>query len=896
MRSVFLFLLTCAIAAAPAAAQDYRLRLPELPLAEALNQLSEQTATVIMAEAGDLPDVRTPRLDGEMTVSEALGRLLAGTGVTFSSDVEGVWVLRAAPAKAEDTPAPQPAERPDRVQVSAFQMPVDVIRVYDTVIVTGSRAGLPAIESMSPVEVLGRTDLAAPVSDDFGDVLAELVPSFFVQRRPLSDGAVFVRPYSLRNLSADHTLVLVNGKRRHRSAMLNPGGSQSSDLSKIPTNALERVEILRDGASAQYGSDAIAGVINFITRSDAAPEAYAQYSQYYEGDGAQTRFGFGGGGRAADGGFRVNFDYSNAAATSRARQRLDALEYLAAHPDAEIANPVQKWGQPEREDFRTLVTADHETGLGQIYGFAGFSWGQGVSDFNWRSPDAPSAYTESDAFGDWSLLDVYPYGFKPQFGQDEQDASGTLGLKGRTDAGLSYDLSLSAGGNRIDYFLYDTINASIGPDSPYSFDAGGLRQREYNLNADFQTELAKLPLFGKPASFAFGFEHRLERYSIEAGDPASYQIGPGAVDGLTSGSNGFPGYTPLQARTYDQKSWAAYVDTEVRPDDATRLGFAARYESFETFGSRLSGKLSLRRDLSRAVMLRATASTGFKAPTPAQLYSERTSQGVDPGTLDIFTTGRFTPTGPVGDIISQRDGADIQSLRPETSTNYSAGLVWHPGADLVASIDAYNITVRNRIFSSENYTLTADERARLAALGVPGGESITTVSFYQNDFDTRTSGVDVSLNHEREFAGGDLNLRLSYNYNTTDVLNASFIDNPSRVARFEQLYPQDSTVASAQYRRSRVTLDGRLRLIGPWADYTNQDGDFVQEFGSVLLVDASVTIDLTEKATLRIGAENLFDAYPDEATLEASKGLIYSRNAPYDTDGGLYYIRLSTKL
>ncbi len=894
MRSVCLLLLTCLAAVLPAVAQTHSLRVPDMPLADAINLLAEQTDSVIMAEAADLAGLRAGPLSGHMQVDEALSALLSGTSLRVSQDVNGVWIIRrlqAGKAAPEPLAPVSTGVRPVRLPQPALDLP----RTYDTVIVTGTRTGVRAWESLSPVDVLEQKDLAAPVSDDFSDVLANILPSFFVQRRPLSDGAVFVRPYSLRNLSADHTLILVNGKRRHRSAMLNTGGAQSPDLSKIPTNAIQRVEILRDGASAQYGSDAIAGVINIITRDDAEGDGFAQYSQYYEGDGIQKRLGLGGGARGPAGGFRLSLDYGAAAPTSRARQRLDALQYLEDHPDADIADPVQKWGQPEREDFRALVTADRSTGFGQLYALVNASQGQGVSDFNWRSPATPSVYATSAAFGDWSLIDVYPNGFTPQFGQEESDLSATLGLKGISATGLSYDFSAGFGENRIDYFLYDTINASMGPDSPTQFDAGGLRQQEFNLNADFQVRLPAPPSFARPINLAFGLERRLERYTIAAGDPASYEIGPGAVDGLTSGSNGFPGYTRDQSRAHDQSNWAAYADAEAHPGDRSQVGLALRFEEFDTFGSRLNGKLSYRRDLLADLAVRATVSTGFKAPTPAQLFSERTSQGVAPDTLDVFTNGRFSPTGPVADILSKRPNADISPLKPETSVNLSLGLVFRPIDGLVASADFYRTEVRDRIFTSESYTLNMTERARLAALGVPGGESITEVAFYQNSFDTRTSGIDLVLHYDRRLAAGEVTLGLSFNYNKTDVLNSDFVDNPSRVDRFERLYPRFSTHMSAGFRRGALSFDTQIRWIGSWADYTNQDADFIQEFGAELFVDTSVSLELNDKLTLRLGVENLFNEYPDEAILEVSKGLIYSRNAPYDTDGGQYYVRLSTR-
>lgn len=889
MRSVCLFLLTCAVAALPAAAQAHRQHMADISLAEAITRLAEQTGTIIIAQSADLAGLEAAPPDADMPVGEALAVLLSGTSLTGQEDAGGVWIIRR---RSPEQRAASAAEL-QRVRLSA---PVaDLPRIYDTIIVTGSRRGAEAAQSLSPVDILDRADLAAPVSDDLADILAGTLPGFFVQRRPLSDGAVFVRPYSLRNLSADHTLILVNGKRRHRSAMLNAGGAQSPDLSKIPAHAIARVEILRDGASAQYGSDAIAGVINIIPREDARLEGFAQHSRYYEGDGRQKRLGLGGGATGARGHFRFSLDYSDAAPTSRARQRLDALQYLEAHPEAEIDDPVQKWGQPEREDIRALLTARLASRAGDIRALINASQGQGVSDFNWRSPETPSVYAPGMAFGDWSLKEVYPNGFTPQFGQDERDLSVVLGIEGALGNGVSHEVSVSFGENRIDYFLYDTINASLGPDSPTRFEAGGLRQQELNLNADFRAPLAALSGSGRPGHLAFGVEHRLERYGIEAGEAASFEIGPGAVDGLTSGSNGFPGYTPDQARTHDQSSWAGYADAEMYPDGRSQIGLALRLEAFDSFGSQLNGKLSFRRDMTAGLALRATVSSGFKAPTPAQLYSERTSQGVAPDTLDVFTNGRFSPTGPVAEIVGMRQDADILPLAPETSVNLSAGLVARPARGLIASADVYHTEIRDRIFISDNYTLDPGERARLAGLGVPGGESITEVSFFQNSYDTRTYGIDFVLDHERRLAGGDLSLGLSANYNRTEVIDAAFDDTPSRLARFERLYPRFSSHASARYRRGRLSLDTRLRWIGPWVDYTGQDSALIQEFGSELFLDASVSVDLTEHLTLRLGAENVFDEYPDEARLEASKGLIYSRNAPYDTDGGQYYLRLDAR-
>jgi len=764
--------------------------------------------------------------------------------------------------------------------------------VQDAVIVTGTR-GAPrtAFDSLAPVDVISGDAINLTVSDEVMDTLAQLVPSFNVKRLPMADGQVFVRPASLRALSADHTLVLVNGKRFHRSALLGSNGAQAADLAQIPSYAIKRIEVLRDGASAQYGSDAIAGVINIILEDKPGTRVFAQAGQYYEGDGEQYRLG-GQQGFAFDRGyFNLSGEYTDAQPTSRSRQRPDAEQLQAQFPNLKVPNPVQNWGQAERQAFRFAMNGAYQFDASELYVFGTHGWGSGVSDFNWRNPLATNTYGNSTLDPAYNLSEIYPAGFTPKFGQDDEDFSLTGGYRSTNAEGFSYDFSASYGLNDIDYFMYESINASLGSASPTSFDIGNLRQTEFNLNADFVYPVA-LGFLADDLNIAFGAERRLEKYEISAGEYASYAVGPLAAEGFPSGSNGFPGFSPAQAGNWDQESYAAYVDLEAPVTSRWTVGAALRYEDFSVFGDNIDGKLSTRFELADGLALRATASTGFRAPTPAQLFSERITQGLDTTTLNVFTNGRYSPQGPVAEIISARPGVTINPLEPEESQNVSLGLAWNSGFGLTATLDAYQIDVDNRLGTSATYRLTADERAQLVALGVPSGESITSAFFYQNDFDTRTQGLDLVLSWGRDVGPGNLNLTGAYNYNKTEVRAGSLATNPDTAARFEKGIPGSTGNVQATYSLGNWEVFGRLRYYGEWRDFSdNANGVVYQDFGSMVLMDIGATWKVTDAVSVRIGAENLFDSYPDEATYQANRGLIYSRNAPYDTDGGQYYIR-----
>jgi iron complex outermembrane receptor protein len=758
--------------------------------------------------------------------------------------------------------------------------------VMESVIVTGTRgSNRTQFDTMAPVDVFSREEIAAVESSDLNDVLAQLVPSYVVQRLPMNDGQVFVRPATLRGLSPDQTLVLVNGRRLHRSALLASRGAQAPDLASIPTSAIKRIEVLRDGASAQYGSDAIAGVINIILDDSIGTELSARHSQYSAGDGKANGLNARTGLAVGDNGRLVLFaELDQSDPTSRTRQRQDAIAFQAAHPELAVPNPVQRWGQPELESKRfgfnaTVPLSDDLT----FYSHGLFGTSDGVSDFNWRNPDtSTSVYKTTSLFPGWDLRSIYPVGFSPQYGNSQDDLQLAAGLRGYFSSAFGWDVSASYGRNRIDYDMSNSINASLGPNSPTSFYLGRLSQEEKILNANFNYEW-DLPALARPVNVAFGAEVRNETYGVTAGDPASYAVGPGAAAGLDANSNGAPGFSDRQAGRWGQDSYAAYLDVEVPVTSRLSLGAAARYEHFSEFGSTTDGKLSGRFALTPDLALRASYSTGFRAPTPGQLNTNSTGQGLDTKTLMVFTSGRLANNDPLAIMLGAKP------LTPEESKNLSLGLTWKTQTGFSGSVDLYSIKLSDRFSTSASFAVPA---------GIPNPLRYTSINYFTNDFDTTTRGIDIVGSYLRRIGTGRLNLTAAFNYNktTVDGGKSSVATNPAQRTVFEERLPRQKATVSATYDSGSWNLLGRVRHYGAWTDNSgNATGDIFQRFGAKRFLDLAASYQFNRMHSLRVGVDNVLDTYPDEATFQASRGLIYSRNAPYDTDGRNLYVEYKVK-
>jgi len=757
--------------------------------------------------------------------------------------------------------------------------PSDGARQLDAVVVTGTRrVDRSQFDTLSPVDVISQDELRAVESGDLNDVLAQLVPSFTVQRLPMADGQVFVRPAGLRGLSSDQTLVLVNGRRFHRSAFLGARGAQGPDLSQIPVHAVQRIEVLRDGASAQYGSDAIAGVINIILHGGPGSEVSLRASEYAAGDGRGWQVGGRTGVRIGEIGSVVLFaGVEDADATSRSRQRADAIAFQEANPGLDVPDPVQRWGQPELRTWQLGFNADAALGeQTEAYGFGIYGRKDGVSDFNWRNP-TDAVFAPSAAFPGWDLRTLYPVGFSPQYGNAQRDVHLVGGVRGAFNDRLTWDVSASYGRNEIDYTLSNSINASLGPDSPTAFYLGELSQREVNFNADFVYSIP-LQALDDSVAVAFGAERRSETYGVGRGDPASFAIGPGAATGLPPNANGAPGFSDLQAGRWTQDSHAAYVDVEVPLTARWSAGAALRYEDFSEFGDTVDGKLSTRFEIAPGFAVRGAYSTGFRAPTPGQLYSTSTTQGLDTVTLQVFNAGRLSPNDPIAIALGAKP------LTPEESRSMTLGLAWQGAAGLSGSIDLYDIEVTDRFSQSASLAIPP---------GTPNPDRFTSVSYFTNDFDTVTRGVDVVGNYAHALGDGRLGLTLAFNYNKTEVDAGStgVATNPTQRTIFEDRLPRQRGSFAADYTIGGWNLLGRLRHYGAWTDSSgNATGDIFQRFGDMQFLDVAVGYRFNAVHSVRAGADNVLDDYPDEATFQASRGLIYSRNAPYDTDGRNVYV------
>lgn len=771
----------------------------------------------------------------------------------------------------------------------------NAMAMTEEVIVTGTReSGQTQFTSLSPIDVINTDMVQSTAAPSIDQTLATLVPSFNVKRLPSSDGSQFIRPASLNNLSPDMTLVLVNGKRFHRTAFLGSNGAQPSDLAQISSFATGHVEILRDGASAQYGSDAIAGVINILLNKDTGIATYGQVSQYYYGDGLTLQAGARGGVELPKGGHVVlTVEYQKANETSRTHQRADAVTFQAAHPTLSVPNPVQRWGNPDMQGIKAALDASENlSDYVEAYAFGTLAASRQHNDVNWRNPDAqPTVYNTTAAFPGFDLRTIWPTGFTPDEGVNALDSQMAAGIRHTGSDAFTWDLSTTYGVNNSRFFLNNSINASLGPNSPHNFNLGHMIESELDLNADAVYRW-DLPFLAEPLNVAFGAEYRDETFQIKAGDKASYEAGPGAAYGLAVASNGFPGYADTQAGSWGQTSYAGYIDLQAQVTKDLQLEVALRDEDYSDFGNTFNYKFGSRYEVMPGLAFRGSYSTGFKAPSPGQNNATSTSQGLDTKTLLLFTNGRLATTNPVAAYFGAKQ------LKPETSKTATLGMVFDAGSGFTGSIDAFKTDVRSRFSTSSTFTITDTLRALLIAQNVPGAQSFTSINFFTNDFNTMTRGVEVTGNYATEVGGGQLRLTGAYSYTATKVTGGTTAaaTNAQQKKSFEQGVPQHNASATATYAIDDFEFMGRLRFYGPWTDQTgNTTGNIFQRFGSMEFLDVAVTYNLTDKASIRLGAENVGNFYPEKAVYQASRGIDYSRNAPYDVNGGNYYLRYDLK-
>ena len=807
----------------------------------------------------------------------------------------------------------------------------------EQVVVTGTRrAERTILGSNVPIDVVSNDDLRRSATPDLNGKLQSAIPSYNVRRIPTSDGSIFVRPASLRNLSPDHTLVLVNGKRFHRSAFVDvtARGAQAVNLALLPANAFSRTEVLRDGAAAQYGSDAIAGVINFILDDQPGGNTYVQFGEYAGGDGQNLQVGVTGGIELGGNG-HLNFaaEYVDADATNNGIQRPQAALIAAqgepyASAVRNIGKVVQRYGLPEQETKKLFVNAGFNlTESTELYTFGSFADDTGVADFNYRpsltvtGPNADgntvtfarnggyniksngrhSIYQTdgTDGVNTWTaidpsfnLLSIYPGGFTPRFGSDTRDYSFVAGIKGRAGSNLTWDVSASTGSNRIEYWLEESINLSLGSLSPTDFDNGGREQREQNANVDFvyqwHTALAN------PVNVGFGLEYRREEFRITAGEYASWAVGP--LRDLSPAANGFPGAHPATAGAWDSYNTAAYVDVDVDLTDRLNVGVAGRFEDYSLFGTTTNGKLAARFALSEAVSLRGAVSTGFRAPTPGQQFLQNVAQNPNVNPL-VARSVDVRAQLPSNSTAAALFGG--KALTPEESLNLSFGIVLQPFSGTSVTIDAYRIDVSDRIGLSTAFELTAAQRQQLVAANVPLASELTHVSFYTNSFDTRTTGVDLVANWRRFVGPGAAGITWASNYNHTKYTRYDpvLIDEQARTTLLRTL-PRFTSHLSADYSIGAWQLMARGRHFGDWTYVASTTVPYVYEqIGAETFVDLIGGYRFSDSIDLTVGIENLLDNYIQEVKLVTvrNNGRRYPGGAPYENEGRQVYARVGMR-
>ena len=795
----------------------------------------------------------------------------------------------------------------------------------EEVVSIGTR-GKPRSVSSSPVpvDVLSAEDISKTGTDDLLMQLQGSIPSLNVHLQPISDAASMIRPANLRGLSADSTLITTNGKRRHHASVIAfqgggvNDGSQGADISVIPAIALKRVEVLRDGASAQYGSDAIAGVINFVLDdiSEGGSLSY-KMGEYTEGDGATTTIaGKYGMPLGQDGFVTTSFQIRQADDTSRSAQRPDAAALIAAGNTA-VANPAQIWGAPKIDDDVTFFMNAGVTNSdgSESYMFGNYSERDVDGGFYYRNPDGRSGvFTQGDfrlvgdidgtcaystagtvdpsnyALRDTIMADascflmnqIAPGGYTPRFVGTITDTSFTTGRRGDIAdgflSGYSYDVSGSVGRNEADFGLNNTVNPSMGPDTPRNFTTGSYIELEKTFNFDLQRQYDSL-------SVAYGLEWREETFEVISGEEASWKAGKYALQGFNVGSHGFAGFSPDSQGSFTRRSYGLYADVENQVSDELLLGGAFRYEDYSSFGDTNDFKLKAMYQVNENVSLRASTSTGFRAPTQGQVNVVNTQTTLVDGQL---TQAQTLPGFKLG----------AGQLKPEEATNTSFGVVYNNNG-LSLTADFFNIELEDRVALTSNAAPTAAQVLAMGAAGIPNPELIGRVNYFTNDFDTETSGYDLVAVYSMDLMGADSNISAAWNHTETEVTNSGAVTGASKIKRLEEGLPDDRmTLTLDQTWNDKVSTFVRANMYGEYyavhADWFGTTSD------TEWTVDASVNYQINDNFNVSAGVQNLFDT--EALKIDGSAGAngegvpgnvlggIYYETSPYGIEGAFWYV------
>ena len=794
--------------------------------------------------------------------------------------------------------------------------------MVEEIITLGARAkARSATDSVAPVDVINASELANQGDVDITNLLRNSVPSYYVSDQPISDAGTMVRPQGLRGMAADHTLVLVNGKRRHRSSVILwaaggiSDGAQGPDTSVFPTAAIKTVDVLRDGAASQYGSDALAGVINFnLKDASEGGSISVKAGQYGEGDGdmqyVSGNFGLPLG---ANGFVNTTFEIGSLGDTNRAVQRADAAG-LVADGYTNVPNPAMIWGRPKvDDDMKLFVNFGADLGNNtEMYGYANSTTKKIDGGFYFRNPtnrggvygngstlligdmdgigvgtdcpvvtldgNTPDPVAMAIVAADpncFSFQETIPGGFTPRFGGTMTDQAMLFGLRGEMANGVGWDVSSYYGKNEADFFINNTVNASMGPNSPRDFDPGLYRQVETSLNADFTYAMSDA------VSLAFGAEYRNEEFTIGAGDSASSTAGVLANQGFSLSSNGFPGFAKAISGVFDRSNTAVYVEADWQASDDLVVVGALRFEDFDDFGTTTNYKLGANYSITDTTGVRGTFSTGFKAPTPGQSNASNISTTIDNATGKLVNKGVIPATSPVALVYGGKQ------LQPEDSENMTFGIYTTVG-EFEITLDYFSIDVDDRLNFSKDVNLSAADIAQLIADNVPGAGDMSKFRFYTNDFDTTTDGFDLVVSTSTDWMGGTTDWNLAYNQTNTDVTNRGVTIDDEREKRIEQMTPDTRWNLSANHMMGDWRMLARISYYGDW--YDSGEG-FVYPGENV--VDLELAYNINDNSSVMVGGNNVLDEAGDTLHDITSYGNLYSTQAPMGFSGAFWYAKYS---
>ena len=767
-------------------------------------------------------------------------------------------------------------------------------RTLDTLIVTGTRVTDRTVaESQSPIDIITPEVLQSTGTTELATALSRALPSLNFPRAAINDGTDAMRPAQLRGLAPDHTLVLANGKRYHPGALVNVNGSQGRssspvDLNSIPIAAIERVEVLRDGASAQYGSDAIAGVINIVLKgSDSGGSASATYGQYSAGDGAKYQVLGDAGFKLGDAGkVHLAAQFGHQDQTDRARPFIGTPTATSAP----LGKVVQRYGDPEVDNHSLLFNgeikpADYLT----FYSYGLYTKRETLSNGFFR-PAGDSR----------NIPSIYPDGFLPNISNTGTDYGLVLGMKSSIGS-TNFDASYTFGSNELEFDIQNTLNRSMGPTSPTAFHAGALKLEQHVLNLDFSNALNVGLEY--PLTLSYGLEWRGEEFTISPGEPGSYINGGVLINGAPapSGAQVFPGFRPSDSGSFDRTSASVYVGLEGDLTEKFSAGIAGRFEDYSDFGSTATGKLTARYAFTDKFALRGTASTGFHAPSLQQQYYQTTSTNFIGGIPFDLVTFR------VGHPAAIALGAE--PLKAEKSRNISLGLVLTPVEGLYITADAYRIQIEDRISLSENLISTL-VRNYLNTHGFP---AVAGGRYFTNALDTTTTGIDIIGTYTWKLDASQIDWTLGYNYNKTEIDRVA--PNPAaltaidptalrfgrvELARFEVGAPRDKILLGGVWKVGGFSLGATTTRYGEFT-VLNANPTLDQTFGAKWLLDLSASY-AVNGWEFTIGGDNVFDEYPDEnlfispALNTSTTGqLPYPSQSPFGFNGAYVYGRVSYK-